>query len=92
MTEITVLPLDPGAVAVRVREGEDSTEHRVAVPEGFLDQLAIADADPQEVARETVAFLLDRIPGDAIPGEVSVYDVARDHEGFTDELLARLGR
>lgn len=92
MTDITVLPLEPGAAAVHVREGDDSTEHRVSVPGGFLDQLAITDADPQDVARETIAYLLDRIPGDAIPGDVSIYDVARDHEDFTDELLARLGR
>jgi hypothetical protein len=90
VTEMRVLPMEPGYVSVEVDEGDIRTAHRVHVPEGFLDQLALVDVDPADVARETIGFLLDRIPNAGLPDEISVYDVARDNDDFTDELLARL--
>ena len=90
MTSVSVLAMEPGVVSVEVEEGGQRTAHRLAVPDDFLDQLGLVDVDPLEVAREAVAFVLDRQPATALPRELSVYDLARDLADFTDELLARL--
>jgi hypothetical protein len=85
-----LLPMEPGAWSAELDEGDQRTTHRVIVPDGFLDQLALVDGDPERVARETLGFLLDRLPSTALPAEISVYDVAEEHPDFTDELLTRL--
>lgn len=77
---------------IEVDEGGVRTGHRLAVPAGFLDDLLLDADDGAEVALETVQFLLDRVPSTALAEELSVYDVERDHEGFTGELVDRLGR
>ncbi len=90
MTSLKLLPMEPGVISVEIEEGDGHTALRLAVPDEFLDQLGLPDLEPVEVAREAVGFLLDRQPAAAIPREVSLYDIARDHDGFTDELLAGL--
>ena len=63
MAEIDVQPLDPGRFQVRVEAGSGSHSYRVSVPAALAERL---DAEPAEVARATLAFLLDREPPGAI--------------------------
>jgi ADP-ribose pyrophosphatase YjhB (NUDIX family) len=76
--------------AATVTEGVDTTRHRVTISEDFLDDLGMLDVDEQAMARETIAFLLDRLPGDALPEEIDLDEVARVHDDFIPELRTRL--
>jgi hypothetical protein len=90
MTAITVTPMEPEHFGVQVEEGHVTSSHRVRVTAGFLDDLQLTDVDPTRVVNETVLFLLERVPGTAVPEEVSLDEIARDHPDFYDELRARL--
>ena len=92
MVDVRITPLEENVFGVEVEEGGLRTGHRIAVPRGFLDDLLLEPDDAAEVAYETVDFLLDREPATALPGEFSVYDVSRDHDDYTSELIVRLGR
>jgi len=63
MAEIDVQPLDEGRFQVRVAAGGGSHTYRVSVPSALAERLG---AEPAEVARATLAFLLDREP----PGSI----------------------
>jgi hypothetical protein len=63
MAEIDVRALDEGRFEVRVRAGGGSHTYRVGVPADLAGRL---DAEPAEVARATLAFLLDREPPSSI--------------------------
>jgi hypothetical protein len=76
---------------VRVTEGRTATEHRVTVPPGYLDQLGIAEADPEAVVRESFAFLLEREPATSILPEFSLPEIARYFPDYPAELPRRLG-
>lgn len=91
MTGINLLPMEPGVFSVEVVEGHERTAHRLVVPDGFLEDLGLVDVDRAKVARETIGFLLDRVPSTAVPDELTLYDVAEEHPDFGDELLTRLG-
>jgi len=52
-------------------------------------------ADEDERARlveESVAFLLDREPGDAVPHDVDLDELAGEFADYVPELRARLAR
>lgn len=84
--------MEPDWFGVEVEEGHLRTGHRVHVPDGFVDQLGLLELDPAEVARETVAYLLERETAATVPEELSVYDLASQQgEEYTGELMARLG-
>jgi hypothetical protein len=90
VTTIRVTALDPGWYGVETEQGGLHTGHRIYVSPQFLDDLALFDVDPGDVARETVAYLLDRETEATVPAELSVEDLANSDAGYTDELLARL--
>ncbi len=90
MSEITITPMEPGHYGVQVTEGDTTTSHRVAVPDGLLDDLGMDGVDPELVVRETIGFLLDREPATSILREFSLDQVPGFFPDFYDELRARL--
>ncbi len=90
MSEITITPMEPGHYGVQVTEGDTTTSHRVAVPDGLLDDLGMNGVDAGLVVRETIGFLLDREPATSILGEFSLDQVPGFFPDFYDELRARL--
>ncbi len=90
MTTINITPMEPNHFGVQIEEGDLTTSHRVYVPPAFLDDLALLDADHENVVRESLGFLLDRVKPTEIPPEVSLEAVAREYPEFYDELRARL--
>lgn len=90
MTTIGVSPMAPGEFGVEVTEGTETTRHRVRVPEGFLDDLLLAGADPEVVVRESFEFLLEREPATSILREFSLEEIARFFPEYPNELRRRL--
>lgn len=82
--------LREGAFGVRVTDGGTSTDHRVTVPGGYLEELGIPEADPQTVVRESFAFLLEREPATSILAEFALPDIARYFPSYPTELPRRL--
>ncbi len=90
MSDITITAMGPGRFGVQLREGDDTTSHEVRVPEALLDDLGIADVDPELVVRESMAFLLEREPASSVLPEFSLDDIPRYFPEYYDELKARL--
>lgn len=90
MEEIEVAQLASGVYAVRVTAGDTATDHRVSVPISVLEELGVADADPEAVIRESFAFLLEREPATSILREFRLDAIARYFPEYTEELPRRL--
>lgn len=90
MEKIDVTPLAEHDFAVAVTEGVETTHHTIHVTEGFRDDLAIADLDEAELAREAVAYLLERTPATAIDSTIDLDHLSYRDQGFFPELKARL--
>ena len=88
---VQIMRLRPGEFAARVHDGDDTTNHHVVVSQAFTDDLLIPDVDPAKVAEETIHYLLDREPGDAIPHEVDLDHIGNHDQDFLPELRNRLG-
>ena len=92
MTDVRITPPEEGAFGVEVTEGDETTNHRVTIPEGYLDELGVAGADPEEVVREAFAFLLEREPATSILREFALGEIEGYFPEFREELPRRLGR
>jgi hypothetical protein len=90
MTEINVTPMEPGWYGVQVREGYDTTSHRVRIPEELRTDLGVFDADDESLVRETFNFLLEKEPATAIRKEFGLDEVGGYFDDFYDQLRARL--
>ncbi|WP_239154706.1 hypothetical protein [Amycolatopsis sp. FDAARGOS 1241] len=73
-----------------VRDGLDTTQHRITMSHAVLDDLLIPDLDTHAVARETVKYLLDRESGDELPREIDLDRLSNHDRAFMTELKARL--
>lgn len=90
MSEIALTAIGPNRYGVRVQEaGGVETSHVLTVPEGFLDDLGI-DAPPDDVVRESFAFLLDREPATSILKEFELPVISEYFGDYADELRRRL--
>ena len=83
-------PLEEGVFGVRVSGGTTSTDHRVTVPPGYLDELGIPGSDPEAVVRESFAFLLEREPATSILREFDLPEIARYFPSYPTELPRRV--
>jgi hypothetical protein len=90
MSEIVVTPMEPETYGVQITEGQTTTSVRVAVPPDLLDDLGLAEVDPELIVRESIGFLLDREPATAILPEFSLSDIPGYFPDYYDELTARL--
>jgi hypothetical protein len=90
MTTIAITPMGPGEFGVEVEEGDLRTGHRITVPEALVDDLGLFDVDPVRLVRESVGFLLDRVPAASIGDALSLDEIPDLHPDYYDELRARL--
>jgi hypothetical protein len=90
MTAVHVTPMEPQWFGVEVEEGDTTKGVRVRLTDGLVDDLQLGDIDPVAIVRESIAFLLDRTPGPALPEELSLDRVGAEHPDYYDELRARL--
>jgi hypothetical protein len=91
MGGIRITPAGPREYGVEVTEGEETTSHRVIVPQSLLDDLGLDDTDGEAVVRETFAFLMEREPASSILPEFSLAIIPRYFPEYRDELPERLG-
>ncbi len=90
MTTMRVVSMAPGEYGVEVEEGNETTGHKVRLPQTFLDDLLLASVDEELIVRETIDFLLEREPATSILPEFSLEDVSRYFPEFPEELQRRL--
>jgi hypothetical protein len=90
MTGIAITEMEPGSFGIQVEEGDLTTSHRVSISSGFVDDLQLAEVDPVRIVRESVGFLLERVPATSLPPAMSLDDIGRDYPEYYDELRARL--
>lgn len=76
---------------MQVAEGATSTDHRVTVPEGLIDELGLGEVDAEDVVRESFAFLLEREPSTSILPAFSLDEIGRFFPEYFQELPKRLG-
>jgi len=77
--------LDADRFGVHVREGNEEVDVEMQVPPDLADELGV-DAEPDELVRESVAFLLEREPVTAIPGLITPDAISRSYEDYYDEI------
>lgn len=90
MSEIVITSMGPGRFGVQVREGGTETSHQVAVPEAYLEELGVGDADQEGVVRASFQFLLEREPATSIMDSFDLPTIARFFPEYPDELRRRL--
>lgn len=91
MTDITVTAMEPGWFGVQVREGHETTSHRVQMPEDFaLDAGLGVDVEPEVVVRESFGFLLEKEPATAIRREFRLDEIAGYFPDYVEDLRARV--
>jgi hypothetical protein len=90
MSEIVLTEMGPGRFGVQVQEaGDVGTSHVVTVPDQFLEELGV-EAEPDQVVRESFAFLLDREPATSILKEFELPVISEYFGDYLDELRRRL--
>ncbi len=90
MTTMTITPMEPGHFGVQLEEGDVRHSCRVRVTDGFVDDLLLHDVEPERIVKESLGFLLDRVPATDVPPELSLDRIHRDFPDYYDELKARL--
>jgi hypothetical protein len=91
MAGIRITPAGAHEFGVEVTEGEETTSHRVIVPQSLLDDWGLEDSVAEEVVRESFAFLMEREPASSILPEFSLAIIPRYFPEYRDELPERLG-
>lgn len=91
MPEISVVTTGGGRYRVDITEGRTGTSHVVDAGSEVLQGLGMADADPEEVVRESFVFLLEREPASSILREFSLDVIQRYFPEYRRELPRRLG-
>ena len=90
MSEITVTEMGPGEFGVQVREGQETTSHKVSVPAEVVDELGVPDVDHQALVEESFAFLLEREPATSIMREFPLSEISRHFPEYHEEIRRRL--
>lgn len=91
VNEIRITAAGTHEFVVEVTEGEETTSHRVIVPETLLAGWGLEDSDAEAVVRESFNFLLEREPASSILPEFSLAIIPRYFPEYNDELPDRLG-
>lgn len=88
--ELSVTRLDDGNFGVEIRQGSETTNHRVHVPSGLVEDLGLDDVDEEHLVRESMAFLLEREPASSILPEFGLDIIPRYFPEYSEELVRRV--
>lgn len=89
MADVSVRAGTAGDFEATVRDQESESRHTVTVPDGYLEDLGVADADPQQVVRASFTFLLERESKEQIMGSFAL-PVIEEYFPEYREVLPRL--
>ncbi|HEX2119326.1 MAG TPA: hypothetical protein VHF91_09100 [Acidimicrobiales bacterium] len=87
---IRITPAGPHEFDVEVTQGEETTSHRVIVPDTLLEEWGLESSDAEAVVQESFNFLLEREPASSILPEFSLAIISRYFPEYRDELPGRL--
>lgn len=91
MTSIQVTPVEADRVYdVAIDAASETSRHRVTVPSDVAGA-GLPEAEPEQLVRESMAFLLEREPATAILAEFDLTVIARYFPEYPGELQRRLG-
>jgi hypothetical protein len=90
MPGIEVIPVGSAEFQVEVSEGDDTTTHRVTVPEGYAEELGAVDVALSDLVRESFRFLLQREPKEQILRSFDLPTIARYFPEYPEEISRRL--
>lgn len=88
--DVSITRLDEGNFGVEVRQGSVTTNHRVSVPASLVDDLGLADVDPEQLVRESIAFLLEREPATSILPDFGLDIIPRYFPEYSEEVVRRV--
>lgn len=86
MADIDVQGGDGGPYDVTVHDGTGTSRHTVTVPEGYLEQLGVAQVDPRRVVGASFRFLLERESKEQIMGSFELPVIERYFPEYPDVI------
>ena len=87
---IEVSPHGPGAYAVAVTEGTETTHHVVAVPDELLGDLGVPADEAPRLVTESFKFLLEREPATSILGTFSLEQISDYFPEYREQIRLRV--
>jgi hypothetical protein len=69
---------------------DESSEHHVSVPDGYLDRLGLAGVDGAAIVRASFEFLLEREPKESILRSFELSVIERYFPEYPAEIFRRL--
>ncbi len=75
---------------VRVADGGSESQHEVTLSRADRDRIA-SGADPEQLVRESFAFLLEREPKESIMGSFDLTVIARYFPEYERAMAGRFG-
>lgn len=88
--QVTVRPMGPREFAAEVREGQEVTHHRIVLSDELLDELLPLRTDERQVTVESINYLLDEMPGSALPHDIDLDRLRHTDARYLTELQDRL--
>lgn len=92
MTAIDVTAVGSGEFQVEIHDGNDTTTHRVVVPEEYPGVLGVADVPLTRLVHESFRFLLEREPKEQILATFDLPTISRYFPEYEDAIGERLRR
>jgi hypothetical protein len=89
MSEILVTEVD-GRFDVSLADGASVTVHEVSVPAEQLARLGLTDCEPRLVVEESMRFLLEREPKEAIVKTFDLDTIASNFPEYPGEIRKRM--
>ncbi len=87
---VSITRLEEGHFGVEVHQGSVTTSHRVRVPASMVEEMGLDGVDPEQLVRESIAFLLEREPATSILPEFGLDIIPRYFPDYSEELVRRV--
>jgi hypothetical protein len=89
------MPMGPGEYAAEVDEGDQTTNHRVLLPDDLLAEIvpgeqAVEEQDARRVVQQALHYLLERVPNTSLGHDVDLGELSNSDGEFIEELRSRL--
>lgn len=89
MDEVLVTEAGDGSFRVEVRSRDAITHHEVTVPADLAKQTGCEDVAPEELVRQSFAFLLEREPSTSVLNHFSLDQITRYFPEYPADIRRR---
>jgi hypothetical protein len=90
VVDLDTTELSDGSFLVRFRQGEDTVEVTIRLPDGGLDNLLPYGATATDLVRATMHILLERQLGIDLPPFIDVDDLVAAYDDYPAQLSEKL--